>query len=84
MNNSRKPQILDTDMTTMSSTGSLKSGSGRVVRIINEVDHTIQCRILLNLRTSQPFEDVLEDLGQVLKISGANKMYTVSGQEVFV
>ena len=84
MNNSRKPQILDTDMTTMSSTGSLKSGSGRVVRIINEVDHTIQCRILLNLRTSQPFEDVLEDLGQVLKISAANKMYTVSGQEVFV
>jgi microtubule-associated protein-like 1/2 len=25
---------------------------------------------------------VLEDLGQVLKMSGAKRMYTVSGQEV--
>lgn len=41
-----------------------------------------QCRVLLNLRTSQPFEEVLEDLGQVLKMNGAKRMYTVSGQEV--
>ena len=41
-----------------------------------------QCRVLLNLRTSQPFEEVVEDLGQVLKINGAKRMYTVSGQEV--
>lgn len=41
-----------------------------------------QCRVLLNLRTSQPFEEVLEDLGQVLKINGAKKMYTGTGQEV--
>lgn len=38
--------------------------------------------MLLNLRTSQPFEEVLEDLGQVLKMSGAKRMFTVSGQEV--
>lgn len=38
--------------------------------------------MLLNLRTSQPFEEVLEDLGQVLKMNGAKRMYTVSGQEV--
>lgn len=38
--------------------------------------------MLLNLRTSQPFEEVLEDLGQVLKMSGAKRMYTASGQEV--
>jgi echinoderm microtubule-associated protein-like 1/2 len=37
---------------------------------------------LLNLRTSQPFEEVLEDLGQVLKMTGAKKMYTNTGQEV--
>jgi len=43
-----------------------------------------QCRVLLNLRTSQPFEEVLEDLGQVLKINGAKKMYTGTGQEVCV
>lgn len=41
-----------------------------------------QCRVLLNLRTMQPFEEVLEDLGQVLKMNGAKRMYTVSGQEV--
>jgi echinoderm microtubule-associated protein-like 1/2 len=34
------------------------------------------------LRTSQPFEEVLEDLGQVLKMTGAKKMYTNAGQEV--
>lgn len=38
--------------------------------------------MLLNLRTTQPFEEVLEDLGQVLKMNGAKRMYTVSGQEV--
>lgn len=43
---------------------------------------SLQCRVLLNLRTSQPFEEVLEDLGQVLKMNGAKRMYTVSGQEV--
>lgn len=42
----------------------------------------LQCRVLLNLRTSQPFEEVLEDLGQVLKMNGAKRMYTVAGQEV--
>lgn len=41
-----------------------------------------QCRVLLNLRTSQPFEEVVEDLGQVLKMTGAKRMYTAGGQEV--
>jgi len=41
-----------------------------------------QCRVVLNLRTTQPFEEVLEDLGQVLKMNGVKRMYTVSGQEV--
>lgn len=36
----------------------------------------------MNLRTSQPFEEVLEDLGQVLKMSGAKRMYTSTGDEV--
>lgn len=42
----------------------------------------LQCRVLLNLRTSQPFEEVLEDLGQVLKMTGAKRMYTSTGDEV--
>ncbi|XP_045445645.1 echinoderm microtubule-associated protein-like CG42247 [Melitaea cinxia] len=62
--------------------GGGKSTSGRVIRIINNMDHSIQCRVLLNLRTTQPFEEVLEDLGQVLKMSGAKRMYTITGQEV--
>lgn len=36
----------------------------------------------MNLRTSQPFEEVLEDLGQVLKMTGAKRMYTTTGDEV--
>ncbi|KAI4501676.1 hypothetical protein M0802_003011 [Mischocyttarus mexicanus] len=63
-------------------TGGGKPSSGRVIRIVNNHDHTVQCRVLLNLRTSQPFEEVLEDLGQVLKMNGAKRMFTVSGQEV--
>lgn len=39
--------------------------------------------MLLNLRTSQPFEEVLEDLGQVLKMSGIKRMYTSDGEEVY-
>lgn len=42
----------------------------------------LQCRVLLNLRTSQPFEEVVEDLGQVLKMTGARRMYAVGGQEI--
>jgi hypothetical protein len=38
--------------------------------------------VLLNLRTTQPFEEVLDDLGQVLKMGGAKRMFTLGGQEV--
>ncbi|KAM7358916.1 doublecortin-domain-containing echinoderm-microtubule-associated protein [Cochliomyia hominivorax] len=80
---SRKPSIMEADLGTLSTTsGSIKRSAGRVIRIINNLDHSVQCRVLLNLRTSQPFEEVLEDLGQVLKINGAKKMYTGTGQEV--
>ncbi|XP_055525542.1 echinoderm microtubule-associated protein-like CG42247 isoform X2 [Wyeomyia smithii] len=76
---SRKPSVTEVDNMP---TGSLKPSAGRVIRIINSHDHSVQCRVLLNLRTSQPFEEVLEDLGQVLKMIGAKKMYTNHGQEV--
>ncbi|XP_076265445.1 doublecortin-domain-containing echinoderm-microtubule-associated protein isoform X2 [Rhynchophorus ferrugineus] len=78
---SRKASIVETDAPPPGG-GTIKPSSGRVIRIINNMDHTVQCRVLLNLRTSQPFEEVLEDLGQVLKMNGAKKMFTVSGQEV--
>ncbi|CAO1399612.1 unnamed protein product [Diamesa hyperborea] len=75
----RKSSVIDADNLPSSS---LKPSAGRVIRIINNNDHSVQCRVLLNLRTSQPFEEVLEDLGQVLKMTGAKKMYTNTGQEV--
>ncbi|XP_044731561.1 echinoderm microtubule-associated protein-like CG42247 isoform X2 [Chrysoperla carnea] len=80
-NVSRKASIVETDVPPPGG-GTVKPSSGRVIRIINNMDHTVQCRVLLNLRTSQPFEEVLEDLGQVLKMNGAKRMYTVQGQEV--
>ncbi|KAI5709816.1 hypothetical protein M8J75_003490 [Diaphorina citri] len=78
---SRKSSMVDPDM-PLASVGAAKSSSNRVIRVINNLDHTVQCRVLLNLKTAQPFEEVLEDLGQVLKMSGAKRMYTVAGQEV--
>ncbi|CAB3367316.1 Hypothetical predicted protein [Cloeon dipterum] len=59
-----------------------KGSSGRIIRIVNGHDHSVQCRVLLNLRTTQPFEEVLDDLGQVLKMGGAKRMFTLGGQEV--
>ncbi|XP_047113095.1 echinoderm microtubule-associated protein-like CG42247 [Schistocerca piceifrons] len=79
---SRKASLADGDVPTPATNSNGKPSSGRVIRIVNSMDHTVQCRVLLNLRTSQPFEEVLEDLGQVLKMIGAKRMYTVSGQEV--
>ncbi|KAK9717160.1 HELP motif [Popillia japonica] len=79
---SRKASIIETDVPPPGGGSTIKPSSGRVIRIINNMDHTVQCRVLLNLRTTQPFEEVLEDLGQVLKMNGAKRMYTVSGQEV--
>ncbi|KAK4875879.1 hypothetical protein RN001_012301 [Aquatica leii] len=83
---SRKASIVEVDVPPPGGGGGgggpVKPSSGRVIRIINNMDHTVQCRVLLNLRTSQPFEEVLEDLGQVLKMNGAKRMFTVSGQEV--
>lgn len=58
------------------------SGDGRVIKIVNADDHHINERVLLNLKTTQPFEDVVNDLGQVLKIRNAIRLYTKEGQEI--
>ena len=58
------------------------SGDGKVIKIVNNEDTSISEKVLLNLRTSQTFEEVVKDLGQVLKIKGADKMYTTQGNEV--
>ena len=58
------------------------SGDGKVIKIVNNEDTTVSEKVLLNLRTSQTFEEVVRDLGQVLKIQGADRMYTLAGAEV--
>ena len=44
--------------------GKPTSGDGKVIRIINADEQHIKERVLLNLKTSQPFEEVLRDLGK--------------------
>lgn len=58
------------------------SGDGRIIEIINFDNKNNKERVLLNLKTSQSFEDVLVDLGQVLKLKDATHMYTGTGKEV--
>ena len=58
------------------------SGDGKVIKIVNNEDTAVSEKVLLNLRTSQTFEEVVRDLGQVLKIQGADRMYTLAGAEV--
>lgn len=76
----RNTSIVDADLTP---TSPMKPNAGRIIRIVNNLDPSVQCRVLLNLRTSQPFEEVLEDLGQVLKMVGTKRMYTPEGDDVY-
>lgn len=54
----------------------------RIIRVINNKEQGVQSRILLNLRTVQPFEKVVEDLGETVKLKNASKMLTSWQQEV--
>lgn len=53
-----------------------------VISVVNNYDHNVKSRVLLNLRTNQSFEDVLEDMGQSVKIKKATRMLTPWGDEV--
>ena len=68
--------------TPSSATSKPSSANSKVIKIVNHDDPTLSEKVLLNLKTSQTFEEVVEDLGQVLKIRGADRMYTVDGLEV--
>ena len=65
-----------------SSDGKPGSGDGRIIKIINNDQPSLSERVLLNLKTTQPFEEVIKDLGQVLKLKDADRMYSLSGKEV--
>ena len=62
--------------------GKPNSADGKIIKIVSAEDYEMSERVLLNLRTTQAFEDVVADLGQVLRIRGANKLYTKKGREV--
>ena len=55
---------------------------GRIITIINNKDHSVRSRVLLNLRTPKAFEEIVKDLGQAVRMRNAKRMFTVSGQEV--
>ena len=65
-----------------SSEGKPGSGDGKVIKIVNNEDSSVSEKVLLNLRTAQTFEEVVRDLGQVLKLKGADKMYSLQGLEI--
>ena len=52
---SRKPSIMEADLGTLSTTsGSIKRSAGRVIRIINNLDHSVQVSVHLgNLQQQQ-------------------------------
>ena len=87
MNGKRQPKTLQYrkrsgSSKSSSSDGKPGSGDGKVIKIVNNEDSSISEKVLLNLRTSQTFEEVVRDLGQVLKLKGADKMYTLQGAEI--
>ena len=67
---------------TSSSDSKPGSANSKVIKIVNSQEPTINEKVLLNMRTSQTFEEVLQDLGDVLEIKDADRMYTAYGEEV--
>ncbi|XP_042907818.1 echinoderm microtubule-associated protein-like CG42247 [Parasteatoda tepidariorum] len=55
---------------------------GKTITIVNSQNPTVFSRILLNLRTTQSFEEIVEDLGQAIKLPQAKKIYNQMGDEV--
>ncbi|CAG7818013.1 unnamed protein product [Allacma fusca] len=56
----------------------------QVIRIINGNEPTIQSQVLLNTKTSQPWDDLVADLGMAVKLPrrGTCHMETISGQKI--
>lgn len=57
---------------------------GRIITVINNKDHKLRSRVLLNLKSPKSFEIIVKDLGQAVRIKNAKRMFTNSGQEVRV
>ncbi|CAG2109261.1 unnamed protein product [Medioppia subpectinata] len=55
---------------------------GRIITIVNNKDHKLRSRVLLNLKSPKSFDIILKDLGQAVRIKNAKRMFTASGHEV--
>ena len=55
---------------------------GRIITIVNNKDHKIRSRVLLNLKSPKSFDIIVKDLGQAVRIKNAKRMFTASGHEV--
>jgi len=55
---------------------------GRLITVVNNKDHKLRSRVLLNLKSPKSFEIIVKDLGQAVRIKNAKRMFTISGQEV--
>ncbi|CAL4122668.1 unnamed protein product, partial [Meganyctiphanes norvegica] len=87
--NDRSTSPVVRDVTKKTSADSNKSGNskpgsreGRTIKIINNLDQTQERSVLVNMKTIQSWEDVMLDMGQLLKLKGRPKLYTTWGQEV--
>ncbi|KAF2351084.1 Doublecortin domain, partial [Trinorchestia longiramus] len=72
------------DSNKSNSSGGGKPGSreGRTITVINQLDHSQERSVLVNLKTVQAWEDVVADLGQVLRMRGTIILQTPWGQDV--
>lgn len=55
---------------------------GRIITIVNNKDHKLRSRVLLNLKSPKSFDIIVKDLGQAVRIKNAKRMFTASGHEV--
>jgi hypothetical protein len=66
----RRRRSLSSKSSSADSASKPGSGSteGKIIKIVNNDEPGLSERVLLNLKTSQTFEEVVRDLGQVLRI----------------
>lgn len=55
---------------------------GKTITVVNSQNPTVFSRVLLNMRTTQTFEEIVGDLGQAIKLPQATRIYNQMGDEV--
>lgn len=81
--NKKPPGILSKGQGSSGSLpGSGNREDGRVINVVSLVDTNHRSRVLLNLKTTQTFEEVLQDLGGALNMKNVKRMTTANGEVV--